>query len=506
MRTHVALPITLPAVLAAVLVPPSFAQWGSEQVVPVQSESLLRDLRLVDLDGDGDLDLLTSAGNSQIRWNENLGSGVFSPQKTVGNATFPTDLTSGDLDGDGDKDVLVTVQGGDFGTANDRVQWYPNLGGGVFGAAVVITNAPGWPQAVDAADLDGDGDLDIVVAPDLGTEMWLFEGIGLGGFAAHPDLPLSSGPEEVELFDLAGSSLPDMLIGTLSQVLWLENRGGGAFGPENVLTSQLSQGVDVHAADLDGDGDLDVLSASRGNDKISWFENLGGGAFGAEQVLTLQADGARCVDTGDLDGDGDLDVLSASGLDDKVAWYENLGGGAFGPQQLISIQADSPVAARSGDLDGDGDLEVVSNSSTDDELSWYENLHGTGISYCTAAANSTGLPAAIQASGSASASAGLLTLDIAPVPDENGLVFHAAGTAQTPFGNGTLCITGNIFRGALVVGVGHAASYAYDLSDVKHDLTGFVGTERHFQYWFRDTAAGGANFNLSDALVIPILP
>src|SRR5690606_20612285 len=86
----------------------------------------------------------------------------------------------------------------------------------------------------------------------------------------------------------------------------------------------------VHSVDLDGDGDLDVLSASRDDDKIAWYENQGEGLFGDQQVISTQADDARFVYTADLDGDGDMDVLSASYDDDKIAWYENLGEGFFG--------------------------------------------------------------------------------------------------------------------------------------------------------------------------------
>ena len=57
--------------------------------------------------------------------------------------------------------------------------------------------------------------------------------------------------------------------------------------------------------------------------KIAWYENLGGGAFGAQQVITTDADGANSVYATDLNGDGDADVLSASYNDNKIAWYEN---------------------------------------------------------------------------------------------------------------------------------------------------------------------------------------
>jgi len=68
-----------------------------------------------------------------------------------------------------------------------------------------------------------------------------------------------------------------------------------------------------------------VLSASSSDDKIAWYENTDGqGSFGAQQVITTAADAAVSIYAADLDGDGDLDVLSASFDDDKIAWYRNL--------------------------------------------------------------------------------------------------------------------------------------------------------------------------------------
>ena len=80
----------------------------------------------------------------------------------------------------------------------------------------------------------------------------------------------------------------------------------------------------MYAADLDGDRDPDVLSASRRDSKIAWHETLGGGAFSNRRVITTRASCAESVYAADIDGDGDPDVLSASQCDDKIAWYENL--------------------------------------------------------------------------------------------------------------------------------------------------------------------------------------
>jgi hypothetical protein len=81
---------------------------------------------------------------------------------------------------------------------------------------------------------------------------------------------------------------------------------------------------------------MDVLSASEDDDKIAWYENNGSGNFGTQQIITTAADGAQSVYAADLDNDGDIDVLSAS-YDNKIAWYENDGSGNFGTQQIITM-------------------------------------------------------------------------------------------------------------------------------------------------------------------------
>ena len=98
------------------------------------------------------------------------------------------------------------------------------------------------------------------------------------------------------------------------------------FKPEQrviIVQSETDGPTSVYAADLDGDGDLDVLSASYWDNKIAWYTNDGTGRFGPQQAITTAASGAWCVYAADLDGDGDLDVVSASENDDKIAWYEN---------------------------------------------------------------------------------------------------------------------------------------------------------------------------------------
>jgi hypothetical protein len=144
-----------------------------------------------------------------------------------------------------------------------------------------------------------------------------------------------------------------------------------------VISDSAGTPQEVYAADLDGDGDKDVLMASFSDDKIAWYENQGSGKFGQQQLITTKADGAESVFATDLDGDGDPDVLSASAIDEKIAWYENQGNGNFGPQDTISLKADEAQSVYATDLDGDGDADILSASEIGDKISWYENLSPT---------------------------------------------------------------------------------------------------------------------------------
>ena len=130
----------------------------------------------------------------------------------------------------------------------------------------------------------------------------------------------------------------------------------------------------VFAADLDGDGDVDVLSALNADNKIAWYRNDGNENF-TPLTISSAANGAFSVFAADVDGDGDLDVASASYSDGKIAWYENDGSGNFTPH-TISTAAIGALSVFAADVDGDGDLDMLSASFADNKIAWYENMSG----------------------------------------------------------------------------------------------------------------------------------
>ena len=127
----------------------------------------------------------------------------------------------------------------------------------------------------------------------------------------------------------------------------------------------------VYATDVDGDGDVDVLSASGDDDKIAWYENIdGAGTFGPQRVITTAVEWAHSVHAADVDGDGDMDVLSVVSRPngETIVWYENIDGkGAYGLEQVIGTVAavggelvDPLGVSGEGPRVGLGDLDIVS--------------------------------------------------------------------------------------------------------------------------------------------------
>ncbi len=177
-------------------------------------------------------------------------------------------------------------------------------------------------------------------------------------------------------FDVLSASIFD------DKVAWYENLDGlGTFGNQRIISTNSDGARCVISTDIDGDGDEDVISASFWADMIVWFENLdGSGNFGTQNIITTDAIEVNHIWFADLDNDGDQDVLSASNEDDDISWYENLDGmGNFGSKQIIWSYAWGARAVFAEDLNDDGFVDVLSASSLDNTIAWYRNGTGTSV-------------------------------------------------------------------------------------------------------------------------------
>ncbi|NOQ75096.1 MAG: T9SS type A sorting domain-containing protein [Crocinitomix sp.] len=279
-------------------------------------------------------------------------------------------IHSSDLDGDGDLDVIISSW-----TLNVIV-WFENIGDNQFSKKKLITSDVILPNSVFTADLDGDGDEDVLSASRGDHKIAWYENLGDGFFGTQSIIADSALiAVSVNAADFDGDGDIDVVSASRydSKIAWYENIGGGEFEDEVIISTDAIAAEDVSIADLDMDGDLDVLSASFNDDKIAWYENEAG-IFSDEIVISVDAEGASEVESADLDGDGDLDVISVSKYDNKLAWYENIGGGLFTSEILISDGLTDVNSVSTQDIDGDGDIDILTQKLT--QLVWFENIGG----------------------------------------------------------------------------------------------------------------------------------
>jgi len=358
----------------------------------------------IDVDDDGDIDILSaSANDDKIIWYENDGTGDSFTEHVVSSiANGATSVYAKDLDGDDDTDIVSAS------AEDNKIAWYENIGSGGFGLPIrfvtrVITTSASKASSVFIGDIDLDGDEDVlaasygddtvaVYASDLAPQLTgtpTFTEIIISDFAdgaasvyaadIYPD------PDPDDLFDnglevLVASSLDN-------RIAWYEKvqlADEVVIYVERVIDSGAAGAVSVFAIDIDDDDNIDVLSASGNDNKISWYRNDGDDppSF-TKHIISNQLLGAAAVFAADLDGDGDDDVLSASRFDNSIAWYENLGGGIFGDptdnRKFVTTDAPGASAVFAIDMDLDGDFDVTAASSVpgvvaaDDKIAWHES-------------------------------------------------------------------------------------------------------------------------------------
>jgi hypothetical protein len=240
------------------------------------------------------------------------------------------------MNGDGDLDLLATL-----GPSWNLVGWYQNDGSANFTERLIssdFTNAVG----VQAGYINNDNYIDVVgIAFSTGTNnvrWWENDG-------TPEDL------EEWEDFGIASGRL-------------------------------LPNGQDL--VDLDLDGDIDVVVAEFGdvathNGRISWWSNDGSGNFTFEENITINLVEARSIKGADMDGDGDIDLVSAASLDTTnantdgdISWYENDGSQNF-VKRTITTTFDYAYWAVPIDFEGDGDMDIVASAQNAYQIAWWES-------------------------------------------------------------------------------------------------------------------------------------
>ena len=293
-------------------------------------------LFIKDMDRDNDLDFVVAAtgaeGSAQLAWYEQESAEQLIRYELLTESTAFFDVAVVDLNGDADLDIITTGSNGVVVYDNDGE---PNP---IFTPATVISEEAGGCMSSVVADLNEDGHLDIVCA------------------APHDSYDLSWHQND-------GQELPQFTM------IPIENEQHGLF--------------DLKVADFNGDGALDIVTASWVGHHHNWYQGTGGSTpTFTKQPIDLSGMGVLAWDEPsssellDIDGDGDLDLISTSVntlSNHSMIWYENDGGTSpvltFHEQPAMYFSA-APVEA--GDVDGDGDLDFLSHFTEESTLMWHE--------------------------------------------------------------------------------------------------------------------------------------
>ncbi len=230
---------------------------------------------------------------------------------------------------------------------------------------------------VDAADIDGDGDIDLLSGTYYDTTLIWFENNGSGSFSAHAVTTTVNLILGVYVADVDNDGDMDLLSASSNDntIAWYENDGSENF-TQHTISTAVTEAKYIYAADLDGDGDIDLFSISESPDTLTWHENDGNENF-TPHVIVTGINGAANIDTVDLDGDGDIDLICTSDTDGTVAWFENDGSENFTKHDLTafigSITDGYSITVNAIDIDSDGDIDLLAGSPYDNSIAWYEN-------------------------------------------------------------------------------------------------------------------------------------
>lgn len=325
-----------------------------------------------DVDGDGIVDLLAAneQGNSITAF-RGAGDGTFAVASVTNmpGDIYPTGGAIADVDRDGDPDVVTANYHG------DSIAVMFGGGDGTFSAPTFYpTIADGETANLAVGDLDGDGNLDVVAANPNGASVSLFRGQPGGTFAPAVDTPVGlqggSAPFSAAIADLDGDGDDDVAIAEMVRrtlVVRLGN-GDGTLGPEVAYPVGGAPSYIVIARDIDLDGRLDLVSANRGSDDVSVLLGRGDGTFGDAVVSDTGAGtGPYAIAVADFNLDGVPDVVTPNYTGNNASVLLGIGNGSFEPPIDAGPTGRTTYGIAAGDFDRDGKIDIAAcNAGSND--------------------------------------------------------------------------------------------------------------------------------------------
>ncbi|HTL73633.1 MAG TPA: FG-GAP-like repeat-containing protein, partial [bacterium] len=310
--------------------------------------------------------------------------------------TTPYLIVAADVDGDGRLDLVTTEVSANLVSVFRNLATPGSLSSNSFAPRVSFLVGSG-PRALAVADLDGDGRPEIVSANYGSSTVSILRNVSSPGqissnsFAPRLDLPTGSGTHGLALADLDGDGKPDIATAnaaanTISLLRNLATPGSltsASFAPAVVLAGPTYPHF-LRAADLDGDGKLELILTSYMGQSVSVYLNratpgtLTPLSFAPRVEFALGARG-HTISIGDLNGDSKPDVVVDCEIPDRVCVFQNLGVPGSFTSGSFAARVDLPGGynvwgSSVGDLDGDSRPDILVANSYDNNISIYRNL------------------------------------------------------------------------------------------------------------------------------------
>ena len=341
-----------------------------------------RGIEIADLNNDGHLDVigLTVDDTPEVAfWLNNEASGfgnkiiVDDDLEDYGNNG--DDITVLDVNNDGFLDIITSVQ---FSFDNKLV-WYPNNKDGTFGNRIVIDSGGGSSNDIVIMDVDNNGFDDILIVytfyPGVVDGLYYFPNSGSGTFNSK-ELILETEIKSFSKAKLNDDSFYDLVFdksGANSGINRLINNGDGTFGTNFTIdnTQFPPNYISVGRVNNDQFDDI-IVSFISPTGTFAWYAGDGTGNFGSINVISdNEYDQITHSEIADLDSDGDKDIVATAYFSTDLIWWENDGNGNFGSAKIIDNETPFSYDVKSVDMDQDGELDIFVSNATG--ISWYKN-------------------------------------------------------------------------------------------------------------------------------------